>query len=314
VKYAHFSRFLRATPFLARSVLLLISLPTACHTLAKDIRMLGVAPVSRRSFVSSMDAYFRDVKVTSVLTPSEEKTLCARVQQGDSEARDHLIRANLRLVVSIAKSYSRGGIDLEDAIAEGNLGLIRAAEAFDPEMETRFCTYAAYWIKQAIKRLLINTSRPIRVPAYMNELMCKWQRAKKQLQEELDHTPTFEEIAAHLQLTPRKMALVKKAIRIYNASPSTGRQDAADVDQLFVDANSAEPGAALLAREDLGQVMQMLDTLDEREAKVLRLRFGLDGDEPMTLSEIGVRLDLTRERVRQIEREALNQLAEKLAS
>jgi RNA polymerase primary sigma factor len=276
--------------------------------------MLAVASAPR-TFVSSMDAYFRDVKTTSVLTASEEKRLCLLVQEGDCEARDHLIRANLRLVVSIAKSYCRSGVDLEDAIAEGNLGLIRAAEAFDPEMETRFCTYASYWIKQAIKRFVVNTSRPIRVPAYMNELMVKWQRAKKQLHDELSRTPTLEEIAKSLNLTPKKTALVKKAIYIYNAAPATGHVDASqDVANTFADEDLVAPEIALVHQEDVTSVLKHLDSLDVRDAKVLRMRFGLNGEEPMTLSEIGEKLDLTRERVRQIERGALKQLSEKLAS
>lgn len=275
--------------------------------------MLATISSQRNPRLSSTDTYFRDVGKTSVLTPSEENTLCRRVQDGDAEARDHLIRSNLRLVVSIAGVYRRVGVEMEDLIAEGNLGLIRAAEAFDPDVGTRFSTYAAYWIKQSIKRLIVNTAKPIRLPAYMNDLMVKWQRAKKSLQVGLKRVPTFEEIAELLKLCPKKLAIIRKAIRIYNAAPATGQHDDPHtIESTLVDEDVNEPVQTLGQQEDIGKVLQLLDSMDEREATVLRRRFGLGGEDPMTLVEIGERLGLTRERVRQIEKEALQRLAEKL--
>lgn len=275
--------------------------------------MIATLPSPRNLRSNSVDTYFRDVSSTALLTAPEENVLCRRIQDGDGEARDHLIRSNLRLVVCIARGYLRSGVELEDLIAEGNLGLIRAAEAFDPEMGTRFSTYAAYWIKQSIKRLIINTAKPIRLPAYMNDLMVKWQRVKKNLQESLERPPTFEEIAEKMKLCPRKMAIVRKAIRIYNATPSTGQfDDSQGAESILVDEDICEPGHALSRQEDIAKVLQQLDKLPEREATVLRLRFGLGAEEPLALIDIGARLGLTRERVRQIEKEALLRLAERL--
>src|SRR5262249_34842247 len=143
----------------------------------------------------------------------EELELAYRVLDGDAEARDHLVRANLRLVVNIARSYGGKGMDLPDLIAEGNLGLLRAAEGFDPTMGTRFSTYASYWIRQYIKRGLLNTGKTIRLPAYTNDLMNKWRRATAQLQDELGRPPTQEEVAQHLNLSRRKFKIVKKALQ-----------------------------------------------------------------------------------------------------
>jgi RNA polymerase primary sigma factor len=263
--------------------------------------------------LSMLDSYFRDIKETPLLNQDDEQDVCRRIGEGDSEARDHLVRANLRLVVSIARSYHRDGIDLQDLIAEGNLGLIRAAEAFDPEMGTRFTTYAKFWIKQSIKRFIINTCKPIRLPAYMNELMVKWHRAKKQLIDNLNRPPTTQEIAEHLNLDPAKLKMIQKAIQVYNAG-SSGRpnEEANGIEILLVD-DERSVEESMVQNEDIGQIMHLLDSLDEREATILRLRYGLETAEPMTLVKIGERLGLTRERVRQIEKAALAKMSKLLA-
>jgi RNA polymerase primary sigma factor len=248
------------------------------------------------------------------LTADEEKLLALRIEEGDSEARDHMVRANLRLVVNIARSYTGKGLGLQDLIAEGNLGLLRAVEGFDPSMNTRFSTYASYWIKQSIKRAVINTGKTIRIPAYMNELLVKWRRATAKLQDELGRTPTQEEIAASLKLPKKKLAIIRKAIRIYNATPQTDDDDGGrSIDETLMDECSQTPESNIVKQDDLHQVMGLLDQMDQREAAVLRLRFGLDGEDPKTLKEIGDRLGLTRERVRQIENEALGKLSEIMA-
>src|SRR3984893_15582278 len=147
---------------------------------------------------SPLETYLSEINETPLLTAEQEKQLALRIEEGDSEARDHMVRANLRLVVNIARSYTGKGLGLEDLIAEGNLGLVRAAEGFDPAMNTRFSTYASYWIKQSIKRLVINTAKTVRLPAYMVELLTKWRRASAKLQEELGRAPTEEEVAQAL--------------------------------------------------------------------------------------------------------------------
>jgi RNA polymerase primary sigma factor len=263
---------------------------------------------------SPLETYLSEINETPLLTADEEKLLALRIEEGDSEARDHMVRANLRLVVNIARSYTGKGLGLQDLIAEGNLGLLRAVEGFDPSMNTRFSTYASYWIKQSIKRAVINTGKTIRIPAYMNELLVKWRRATAKLQDELGRTPTQEEIAASLKLPKKKLAIIRKAIRIYNATPQTDDDDGGrSIDETLMDECSQTPESNIVKQDDLHQVMGLLDQMDQREAAVLRLRFGLDGEDPKTLKEIGDRLGLTRERVRQIENEALGKLSEIMA-
>src|SRR5438093_1992226 len=169
------------------------------------------------SVQSPLETYLREINETPLLNADEEKQLAGRIEEGDIEARDHMVRANLRLVVNIARSYTGKGLGLQDLIAEGNLGLMRAVEGFDPSMNTRFSTYASYWIKQSIKRAVINTGKTVRVPAYMFDLLVKWRRATNELQEKLGRAPTQEEVAAHLKLPKKKFAIIKKAIRVYSA-------------------------------------------------------------------------------------------------
>src|SRR5689334_779046 len=168
---------------------------------------------------SPLETYLREINETALLTANEEKELSYGIEQGNKECRDQMVRANLRLVVNIARSYTGKGLPLQDLIAEGNLGLMRAAEGFDPSMNTRFSTYASYWIKQSIKRAVINTAKPIRIPAYMADLMTKWRRATLVLQEKLGRTPSHEEIAKSLSLSAKKLKIIQKAIRIYNSTP-----------------------------------------------------------------------------------------------
>jgi RNA polymerase primary sigma factor len=260
-----------------------------------------------------LESYLREINETSLLKADEEQELAYRIEQGDSEARDQMVRANLRLVVKIARGYTNKGLSLQDLIAEGNLGLLRAVEGFDPSLNIRFSTYASYWIKQSIKRAVINTGKTVRVPAYMFDLLVKWRRATNELQEKLARVPTQEEVAQHLKLPKKKFAIIKKAIRVYSAGLQNDQEDGAwPLEELVTDNESSTPDHKLMRSDDLTQVFALLDQMDPREAKVLRLRFGLEGEEPMTLKDIGVRLGLTRERVRQIEREALGKLRERM--
>jgi RNA polymerase primary sigma factor len=273
-----------------------------------------------RSFIATdrgeqnpFELYLREINETPLLAAEEEKRLAHRIERGDPEARDHLVRANLRLVVSLARSYTGKGLCLADLIAEGNLGLLRAVEGFDPSMETRFSTYATYWIKQSIKRALLNTGKTIRVPAYMAELLTKWRRSSARLQEELGRAPTREEIAASLHLTKKKLKIIQKALRIHEAIQQGDGPDAGRfLEDTLADHSATAPDVGMTRSDELRQVLSLLGELDERSAAVLRLRYGLDGEEPKTLKEIGDHLGLTRERVRQIERDALGRLRENL--
>jgi RNA polymerase primary sigma factor len=275
--------------------------------------MIRTRRVQNSSVQTPIESYLREINETPLLKADEEKELANRIEDGDIEARDHLVRANLRLVVNIARSYQGKGLALQDLIAEGNLGLLRAVEGYDPSMNTRFSTYASFWIKQSMKRAVVNTAKTVRLPAYMVQLLTEWRRAAARLHEELDRTPTEEEIAQRLKLPKKKLNIIKKAIRIYNAGPQGEVEDTGwSIDDLAMDNMSHTPDAQMMHADDLHQVLHLLERLEEREATVLRLRFGLNGQEPMTLKEIGGCLHLTRERVRQIEREALGKLHDML--
>ena len=262
---------------------------------------------------SPLETYLREINETVLLTYDEERELAMAIGEGDMEARDQMVRANLRLVVNIARGYTGKGLGLQDLIEEGNLGLLRAVEGFDPSMGTRFSTYASYWIKQSIKRSLINSAKTIRIPAYMVELLSKWRRASIRLSEELGRSPTPEEVARVLGLPRKKLPIIKKAIMINNLMPQTDQPEVGwTLNEMIMDERSRSPDEELLESDNLSFVMEQLELMDVRDATILKMRFGLDGCEAQTLKEIGERLGLTRERVRQIETEALNRLAEYL--
>ena len=262
---------------------------------------------------SPLETYLREITVTVLLTPEEEQELAKAVDAGNMEARDLMIRSNLRLVVNIARGYTGRGLGLLDLIEEGNLGLLRAVEGFDPSMGTRFSTYASYWIKQSIKRALINSSKTIRIPAYMVEILSKWQRASTRLVEDLGRTPTHEEVARLVGLPRKKLALIKKAILINSLIPQFDQPETGwSLNEVVADKRRYRPDEAMLASDNLTYVMEQIELMDPRDAAVLKMRYGLCGHEIRTLKEIGARLGLTRERVRQIEIEVLNRLGESL--
>ncbi len=264
---------------------------------------------------SPLETYLREINETALLSADEEKELARAIAVGNPDARDRMVRANLRLVVNIARGYTGKGLALQDLIEEGNLGLLRAVEGFDPTMGTRFSTYASYWIKQSIKRALVNTAKTIRIPAYMVELIAKWRRATNKLTDELGRPPLPEEVAKVLGLPKKKLSIIKKAIRVYNSTPQSDQGDAGwSIEEMLMDTNAKSPDTEMVESDDLKQVMVLLEKMDKREATVLRMRFGLDDIEPKTLKEIGESLGLTRERVRQIESEALQKLNESLCA
>jgi RNA polymerase primary sigma factor len=230
------------------------------------------------------------------------------------QARDEMIRANLRLVVTIAKAYANRGLPLPDLIEEGNLGLLRAVEGYDPVRDTRFSTYAAWWIKQAIKRALINSVQPIHIPAYMVEMIAKWKQASTQLQSKLGRQATLQEMAEHMQLPEKKVRIIRRAVKAFSShKQSQTTESGFSLAELLADNRTPEPQEAVFDEADTEVVRRLLEQIDDREAKILRLRFGIDESEPMTLKQIGQKIGLTRERVRQIEHEALRKLNELLS-
>ena len=269
--------------------------------------------LSSSSVQTPLETYLREINETALLSAEEEKELSRRITNGETAARDRMVRANLRLVVNIARAYTNKGLPLQDLIEEGNLGLLRAVEGFDPDMNTRFSTYASYWIKQSIKRSLINSAKTIRIPAYMVELLTKWRRATAKLDDELGRPPTQEEVAKELGLPKKKLSIVKTAIQLYTQTPQTDDEEGGWLmSDMVADQRAKGPEDELLDTDNLKHVYRMLDTMDPREATILRMRFGLDDAEPRTLKEIGESLGLTRERVRQIESEALKRIAKEI--
>ncbi len=258
---------------------------------------------------NDLQSYFRDINQGSLLSAAEERELAEAIASGDRDARRRMIEANLRLVVKIARDYLGRGMLMDDLIGEGNLGLIRATEEFDPGFGTRFSTYASYWIKQAIRHALINTSTTIRLPAHMFGLLTKWRRAERLLCRERGGAPSFDEVAAHLGLTDNQKGLVAKARHAsqLKLESSLGDEDASwSPDESLAYAQA--PETAMEIGEDRAEVLRRLDRLDERERLVISLRFGLLDGSPLTLKEIGRRIGVTREWVRKIELRAVSKL------
>ncbi|MCH7799758.1 MAG: RNA polymerase sigma factor RpoD/SigA [Planctomycetes bacterium] len=263
-----------------------------------------------------LQLYLRQINEVSLLTAPQEKELGWRIiNENDGEAKELMIKANLRLVVSISKNYSHRGLPLADLIEEGNIGLIRAVEGFDPAQGARFSTYASWWIKQAIKRTLINAVQPIHIPAYMVELIARWKQTTRRLEEESGRQPTTEELAAAMEVPIKKLQIIRRAIKAFHAPPQAPLgEDGTPIDfaEMFEDVRGAKPDEITARSDDFKTIVRLLDAIDERDARVLRLRFGLEGQEPLTLKQIGEEVGLTRERVRQIEVDALRKLQARL--
>lgn len=245
-----------------------------------------------------------------MLNAEQEIGLGRRIQSGDLQAREHMIRANLRLVVSVAKMYTDRGLTLQDLIAEGNIGLMKAAEKFDPDAGCRFSTYGTWWIKQAIRRALTNTVKPVRVPSYMSELISRWRVVSQELAYLLGRAPSVEEVAEELGIPEENWPLLKRTIQVSGMGPQVSLDVLSATQDTVEDPATITPDEQMQNADLIARLGELLKVIDEREATILRLRYGLgspDGEQ-MTLKEIGKVVGLTRERVRQIEQEALKKL------
>jgi RNA polymerase primary sigma factor len=264
---------------------------------------------------SGLQLYLREINQTRLLTPDEEISLARRIRKGDLQARDEMIRSNLRLVVSIAKNYTRRGLSLLDLIEEGNLGLLRAVEKFDPAQGCRFSTYASWLIRQSIKRSLINAVKPVEIPAYMVEMINKWRRTAALLECERGRPPVQEEIARRMGLSRHKVEVISRAARAFSSPFQAVSEDSEwTLSEMVADEGTRSPADVLLENRRSEAVMKLLASIDDRAAEILRYRFGLEGHAPLTLKEIGDRVGLTRERVRQIERDTLRCINEAIHS
>jgi len=267
------------------------------------------------AFDITIKEYLKEIDEAPLLSMEEERLLGQLiVEENDPLAREQLVRSNLRLVVNIAKKYSDRGIGLGDLIEEGNLGLIKAVDYFDPERGTRFSTYAAWWIKQSIKRALLTNVQPVYIPTYMVALINQWRHTAAELESRLGRTLDVEEMADIMKLPLRKAKIIHQIVRVLSSMRDISSGDESDESQMLEatlrDKNADEPEDALAAGEERAKVLSLLNKIEPREANILRLHYGLNGRKPLTLKQIGKKLGLTRERIRQIQRNALTKLYE----
>jgi RNA polymerase primary sigma factor len=253
--------------------------------------------------------YLREIGLVKLLTPQEEIVLAARIKRGDKKAREQMIKANLRLVVKIARDYEGIGLPLLDLISEGNIGLMKAVERFDPKKGGKLSTYGSWWIKQSIKRALANQSKTIRLPVHLVDKISKMRRVAMKLQEELGREPTDEELADEMDMTAARVRQMRMAaIRPASLDAPIGDDDSNNFSDVVEDENATSPYGNLEDKTVTDMLQDMVKHLDTREATILRYRFGLDGGTEKTLEEVGVKFGVTRERVRQIQNLALRKL------
>jgi len=272
-------------------------------------------PAERQTYSgdSAFHLYVREIGQTKLLTPKEEIQLARRIQKGDAKAREHMIKANLRLVVKIARDYENYGLPLLDLINEGNIGLMRAVEKFDPSKGAKLSTYAAWWIKQSIRRALSDQSKTIRIPVHATDKLLHIRRTSAKLEEEFGREPTAEEIGAELDIPAKQVReLQTAAIRPASLDAPLGDDESNRVADVIADERATTPYQDLEEKANADMVRNVINILDPREMTILRYRFGLDGGGEKTLEEVGEKFGVTRERIRQIQNVALRKLRKKI--
>ena len=258
--------------------------------------------------------YLREIGQIPLLTPQEEIDLAARIKKGDREAETLMIKANLRLVVKIARDYANLGLPSFDLISEGNIGLMKAIERFDPAMGAKLSTYAAWWIKQSIKRALANQSKTIRLPVYLVDKISKIRRASLQMSDELGREPTDDELAQEIGISRSKVSQLKTvSIRPASLDAPISHDDSTELGETVGDEGAQTPFELLRDKNLRDQVSDLFEVLDDRERKIIVQRFGLDGGKPKTLEEVGKKFGVTRERIRQLQNIALAKLRRALS-
>ena len=262
---------------------------------------------------SSISVYMREIAKTKLLTPEEEIELAARIAKGDDRARARMIESNLRLVVKIAKDYANYGVPLVDLISEGNIGLIRAVEKFDPKKGGKLSTYAAWWIKQSIKRALANQGKTVRLPIHLVDKLARVRRISALMAEDLGREPTDSELSEELGIPREKLALLLQASKQNRSMDETTNDDSiVSFGEVIADDRAIDPLEALSQKNGLDELDLVLDTLNERETEIIGARFGLNGKRILTLEEIGRDFGVSRERIRQIQNVALNKMQKAL--
>jgi len=279
---------------------------TKCRPLAYRIDGAGMAGEDSDA---GIQIYLREIGQIPLLTPQEEIDLAARIKKGDREARALMIKANLRLVVKIAHDYANLGLPLLDLVSEGNIGLMKAVERFDPAKGGKLSTYAAWWIKQSIKRALDNQSKTIRIPVHLVDKISKMRRISLQMSEELGREPTDDELAEEIGISTGKVSQLKTvSIRPASLDAPISDDDLTEFGEIVGDEDAQTPFALLRDKNLRDEVSGLLAVLDDRERKIIFQRFGLDGGKPKTLEEVGKKFGVTRERIRQLQNIALAKL------
>lgn len=260
--------------------------------------------------MEALKTYLKEIRTIPLLKAEEEISLAKRIKKGDEQARKSMIRANLRLVISIAKRYVHFGIPFLDLIEEGNLGLMKAVDKFNPARGFRFSTYGAWWIKQSISRSISEQGKMIRIPVYMSELISKWKKTKEQMSQKLKRPPSDAEIAKKLKISNDKVEQIRfwLATSMSSLEAPVGEESESTVLDLVEDENAVSPDASIGTLLDKERVAHLLETMNEREKEILDMRFGLHDGRTYTLAEVAKKMGVSRERIRQIEEEALKKL------